>query len=120
MNYSKLKTLQTRTQLSDVKFAKSIGMTDVGYKRMLDKQTCTVERLENICKVYNLELSFFFEASSNKASESVVSFGSCRECEKKEAVIETLKGQLKQKDEEIASLNRELGGLDESKRARTR
>jgi hypothetical protein len=117
MNYSKLRLLHARTQLSDVKFARSIGMTDHGYRKMLDNQTCTVERLETICKVYNIPVAQFFDETSNIVSEPTMPYGDCRECLRKDGIIETLKDQLQEKEKKIEQLNREIGGTAPSKTA---
>jgi len=109
MNYSKIRILQTQKNLSDRKFSASIGMSGPGFKTMMEKQTCGVELLETICRVYNLPISHFFEENEFYVSEPETRYGRCKECIKKDGQLEMLKEQLEKKDAEIARMNRELG-----------
>ncbi len=109
MNYSKIKVLQNQKNLSDRKFAKSIGLTGPGYKTMIEKHTCTVETLETICKIYGLELSYFFDESGVPFCNPVIIDENCPRCKVFEAIIEELRNDKKEQQNQIALLNRELG-----------
>lgn len=95
--------------LSDRKFAESIGMSGPGYKGMLDNRTCSIETIELICKTYNVSLSYFFDEPGNQFNEPAVKYGNCKECAKKDVLIEELRREIKSQKEDIAMLNREVG-----------
>ncbi len=117
MNYSKIKILQNQKNLSDRKFAKSIGLSGPGYKTMLEKQTCTVETIETICKVYKLSLAHFFDEATNLFIELDAKNVDCSDCKIKDALIEDLRLEKQEQKAEIAKLNREIGRSQPGERA---
>jgi len=102
MDYSKIRLLMVQRNFSARKLAREIGMSDVGFNTMMEKQTMKVEYLERLCDVFNVSVSYFFGEEENGRK-------TCRECHKKDAKLELLKELLDEKEKEIARLNQELG-----------
>lgn len=114
MDYSKIRVLQMQKNLSDRKFAESIGLSGPGYKSMLEEQTCTVEKLELICSLYKVPITHFFSSELLTADEGPIIYQTKKQLTRDE-LVEFLKEELKAKDEKINQLNRELGKLDASR-----
>ena len=107
MDYNKIKELQLSNNLSDAKFATSIGMSNPGYRSMLDKKTCTVKILENICTTYRVSADYLLFDSNVTYPNEV-----CKSCIKKDAIIEILQDQNKEKEVIISELNQNIGSLN--------
>lgn len=114
MDYSKLEKLRDNEKNLKL-FAKKIGMTEQGVSKMLTNRTITVERLEHICMVYRVPILSFFTENNNELNEPSAEYGTGK-CARLEAKLEMLLDMLREKDEEIAKLNRELGGKDNPKK----
>lgn len=109
VDYSRITLLIRSKNLSENKFAESIGMSGNGFRSMMNNQTLKIEVLEKICEVYSLPITHFFE-NSNLLKEPDPKYGKqCKECLKKDGKIELLTEQLKQRDDYIKDLYRDLG-----------
>ncbi len=76
MNYRKIRKLQEITKVSNRKIAKYLQMSDVGYGKMLDNETCTVATLEAIASFFKKPVSYFFdEKLSNEEKSSIINHG---------------------------------------------
>lgn len=111
MNYSKVEKLRN-SEKSKKLFAQKLGMTEHGVLHMLSKRTMTVETLERIALVYKKPIEYFFSDDSNDTlvnDESGPYTKPCKDCEKVKAKLELALQMLREKDEEIAKLNRLVG-----------
>lgn len=106
MDYSKLEKLRENEKNLKL-FAKKIGMTEQGVTSMLLNRTITVERLEHICMIYRVPIVSFFTADDNELHEPSNDYAAAKE--QLDKTVEMLLEMLREKDEEIARLNRELG-----------
>ena len=121
MIYSKLTILKNRLKAPRKDFAEILGVTVTGLDTKLKNETFTVKDIEIIANHFNVPISYFFEEKAySTVSEPSESYRSCMDCAKKEGIIETLTDLLKQKEDQIAQLNRELGGRTPSKQANAR
>lgn len=95
MNYNKIKELQQQKKVSNRKIAKAIGMSDVGYGKMLENNSCDVETLEAIATFFKIPVSYFFDNEDlNQLQEKVENYKitriDCIECIKKQKTIDEL------------------------------
>lgn len=65
MNYNKIIELQQQKKVSNRKLAETIGMSDVGYGKMLANESCDVRTLEAIAKFFKVPINYFFENFQN-------------------------------------------------------
>jgi len=104
LNYNKLTDLQLKHKVSDRKMAKVIGMTGVGYRKMVDNKTCTVEALEKILIEFNKPIWYFFDEQDNIINEPKAECKNncCELCREKDKQIEGLKADKEEliKDKE--------------------
>jgi transcriptional regulator with XRE-family HTH domain len=61
LKYNKLEDLQKKNKVSDRKVAEYLGMTGVGYRKMILNETCTVDTLERLAHYYHLSAKYFFD-----------------------------------------------------------
>jgi transcriptional regulator with XRE-family HTH domain len=109
MIYNKIDKLRKK-QKSQKILADAVGMTVQGLNLMLNKRTMTVDTLEKIAKYFEVSPAYFFEEESNLVGESKHSYKQkCIDCSKYEGQIELLSKLLREKDDMIARLNREIG-----------
>lgn len=102
LDYSKIKSLQNRHELSDREMAKRIGMSNTGYSKMMAKESCTVKTLVNISEAFQKPLYYFFEVENrNQTDEAQITLYSCPDCDKREK-------QIKEQNEKIDRLENEL------------
>lgn len=83
MKYNKIVELQKQKKVSNRKIAESIGMSDVGFGKMLTNESCDVRTLEAIAKFFKVPVSYFFEDFSNDINQDC-------DCEEKQRKIEEL------------------------------
>lgn len=113
MEYSKLSKLQ-KVAGNKKLFAERIGMSEQGVSNMIKNRTMTVETLELICIRFKVPITYFYEDESHELREPTPEYSS--KYSKLEAKIEMLQEMLREKDDEIARLNRELGRNDNGKK----
>jgi transcriptional regulator with XRE-family HTH domain len=110
LNYSKIKILQEQNKVSNRKIAKVIGMSDVGYGKMLEKKSCDVATLEAIARFFKVPVAYFFYENENPPDTSEP----CSDCNQKQKEIDKLKEdniEIKNKYIEcLEQLNKRLGG----------
>ena len=109
MNYNKIGVLQ-KVAGNKTKFAERIGWTTHGVIRMIKEQSMTVETLELICNAFNVPVTFFFEEDTNELKEPSAIYQTKKN---NEARVDLLMDMIREKDDEIAKLNRELGRKDQ-------
>ncbi len=117
MDYSKIPLLKNHYKLQRKEFAAILGVSVTGFDHKLKEETFTVKDIELIASHLKVPISYFF-GETYSLGEIGMPNDSCRECIKKEAVIEKLEDQLKESQEEIARLNREIGRNAPEKRAK--
>jgi len=103
MDYSKIRVLMMQRNLSVNKLAKTLGLSPSGFSDTLNKQTMNVEVLEQISKLFEVPVSFFFEEGT------IVKKKPCQDCIKYMANNELLRQLLSERDKEIRELYKELG-----------
>lgn len=115
MNYNKIKELQEQNKVSNREISKKIGMSDVGYGKMLDKKTCDVATLESIADFFKVSVCEFFENEDpeqlkNKDKQNEL----CLDCEKKQEEIDRLNVKIQEVYEKytkcLEELNNRMGG----------
>jgi DNA-binding XRE family transcriptional regulator len=106
MNYSKLKSLQKSSGITNKEMANLFEMSETGYNKMIDKQTCTVSTLEKIAKYFKVPVSYFFEEAKTYAENDKINVGNepCPCCEVLKAKNAGLEALLESKNETIAAL----------------
>ena len=65
MEYSKLKMLQENGRMSYIEMGQIIGLSDNGYKKMVESKSCRVDYLEKIAEHFKKPIAWFFEPFSN-------------------------------------------------------
>ena len=108
MNYSKITLLVTQRRLTQKEFAEILDVTPHGVKYKFEFETFTVKDIEKIADYFNVPISYFWEDYLT-ASEPKVKYETCLECREKDAIINLLNSQNKEKEKQIAMLNQELG-----------
>jgi len=84
-----------------------------------NKSNLTIEHLTVLAKEYpNVSISWLltgegemYKEKTNEHTRSKDEYGFCMDCVKKDANIELLNSQKKELEQEIKSLNREIGSL---------
>lgn len=112
MNYNKIEVLQ-KVAGKKKDFAAKIGWTVHGVNRMIKERSMTVETLEHICNTFNVPITFFFEDDNNELREPSAVYETKNN---KDARIDLLMEMIREKDDEIARLNREIGRKDTQKK----
>jgi len=112
MNYNKIEVLQ-KIAGKKKDFAAKIGWTVHGVTRMIKERSMTVETLEKICSTFNVPITFFFEEDNNELREPSAVYETKNN---KDTRIELLMEIIREKDEEIARLNREMGRKETQKK----
>jgi len=64
MIYSNIRVLQSKNKLSNDDMGKIIGLTGVGYAKMVNNRTCTVAYLEKIAEFFSMPISYFYSLVS--------------------------------------------------------
>lgn len=108
MNYSKITLLISQHRLKQKEFADIISATPHGVKYKFEFETFTVKDIEKIAEYFKVPISYFWE-DYLIASEPKVKYETCLECRDKDAIIKLLTSQNKDKENQIALLNQELG-----------
>lgn len=116
MNYSKIRVLVNNKRLKQKELAEILGVTPHGVTYKFEKESMTVSDLEKLAEYFSVPISYFFDLEPGLPTTNEK--GGCIDCYKKEAIIETLKSQLKEKESRIDELNRELGRRSTEKRAK--
>lgn len=109
MDYSKIRVLMLKHNYNNNSFSKAIGMSTPGFKASIEKGTLTVQNLESICKVFNVPISYFFENDDFLQEPDIRYRKQCKECLKKDGKIELLTKLLKDKEDYIKELYKDLG-----------
>lgn len=108
MNYSKLRQLQKMNKISNREISVVVGLTDTGYGKMLENETCTVSTLEKIANYFKVPVSYFFDEQKPltyaENERSNVANEPCPFCEVLKAKNEGLEALLEAKNETIAAL----------------
>jgi transcriptional regulator with XRE-family HTH domain len=101
----------TRRNFSKRKLASLIGMSPPGFNTAIEKETLSIAKLEELCKVFDVPITEFFPGEAkNYVNETSGTYKKkCLECASKEGTIELLTSMLKEKEEEIKGLRAELG-----------
>lgn len=118
MDYSKITVLRKKYNIGRDKMAEILGISPQGLDKKIKKETYTVKDIETFASYVNVAPAYFFESVPDKVLESETVYNTCKNCLKNEARIELLNKQLKEKDSEIARLNRELGRIQPGERAK--
>ncbi len=114
MHYNKIRLLQEREKVSNRKIARAIGMSDVGYAKMLEKESCDVTTIEAIANFFKLPVSYFFDVEIEKAQtkktlrEDNTRITECIECKEKQKRIEEQKEEIRKLRNEKEILKDEL------------
>lgn len=66
MKYSKIEELRMLKNISTRRIAKELEMSDTGYTRMIQNETCTVSVLEKIAKYFDVPITTFLEERETK------------------------------------------------------
>ena len=96
---------------SERSFAQKIGMSSTGFRAAMERQTLSVQILENIADVLGVSVISFFEGSETREVHEPPEHYSkkCTNCAKKDGQIELFTKLLAEKEQQIANLNKELG-----------
>lgn len=98
MNYNKIRSLQKTNKVSNREIATEIGMSDTGYGKMLDNETCDIKTIEKIAKYFRVSVSFFFDEKDSIVYPSIEKLNviedGCGMCTVKDAEISKLKSDL--------------------------
>jgi len=96
---------------SERAFAEKIGMSSTGFREAMKRQTLSVQILENIADVLGVPVISFFEGSDTSEAHDPPEHYSkkCTNCAKKDGQIELFTKLLADKEQQIATLNKELG-----------
>ncbi len=109
MVYNKINKLRKK-QRNQTLLAQAIGMTVQGLNLMMKKRTMTVDTLEKIAHYFEVTPASLFDEDGIIVHDPKQSYKSkCSECSRCEAQLELMMKILKEKDEALAHLNRELG-----------
>jgi transcriptional regulator with XRE-family HTH domain len=113
MNYSKIRQLQKMNKVSNREISVVVGLTDTGYGKMLENETCTVSTLEKIATYFKVPVSYFFDLEEKpqayKPIETKVDVAEdgCPFCRLKDDVIASQKETIETQKETIAALKGE-------------
>ncbi len=113
LNYKKIKELQLQKKVSNRKISKSIGMTDVGYGKMLDNKTCDVATLEAIARFFKVPVKYFFEEVELvcELNDPEIEYYICENCIEKQKKLDGAYELLKHKDNELIDYQRKYINL---------
>jgi len=103
MDYSKIRVLMMQRNFSLRNMARTIGVSDSGFKAMMERDTMTIHNLEKISQVFEVPVTYFFEDSSSGKKKP------CPDCIKCNAKLDLLKQQLYEKEKELKELYKEMG-----------
>jgi len=101
MNYWKIKQCirkkleSNNEKISDRAEARTIGMSQRGYTAMMQNETMSVKKLEELAILFNKSVSYFFTKDENESSQTP------EKCEEKDK-------ELEEKDAEILQLKLRL------------
>ncbi len=105
-------------RISDRAEARVVRMSQKGYISMMDNQTMTVKKLEEIASILNKPASYFFVKNetkeTNTVSEPSVKTYSCPDCIAKQKEIDALQKALDAK-EELLNMYRDKNKKEEGK-----
>lgn len=106
LNYSKIAQLQKQNKVSNRKISRHLGMSDVGFAKMIENETCTVSTLEAIAGFFNKSVDYFFDREEkevtvgvDQATEPRITTYSCSDCISKQKEIDALRSALEAKEE---------------------
>lgn len=114
MDYTKITMLKNRSRISVKMMASVLDVTVSGYYYVINNQTLTVKQLINLAKYFKVPITYFFPNESPQpiVNEKSPKYGNkCENCESYLLEIDILRRQLKDKDQSLAELNREIGRL---------
>lgn len=103
MDYSKIRVLMMQRNFSLRNMARTIGVSDSGFKSMMERDTMTIQTLEKISQVFDVPITYFFDDSTTGKKKP------CPECIKCNAQLDLLKQQLTEKEKELKELYKEMG-----------
>ncbi len=104
MNYNKIENIRKQKKVSQRDLCKIIGITTVGYSKMIREESIKVSTLEKIAKVLEVPVIYFFTddvTPTNQVAEPSTPYGTNKLLEE---ILNELKEQLKQKDDQIQFL----------------
>lgn len=67
MEYSKIEMLKEKRKFSNDEMGKIIGISGVGYKKMVETRSCRVDYLEKFSEYFKKPITWFFEPFSNES-----------------------------------------------------
>lgn len=118
MDYSKITLLVKKQRITKAELAGLFGITYNGLSKKFNKGTLTVVELEKVSDFLKVPVSYFFEDKPHSVQEPEKTYKTCKECLKKDTLIEELRRENKIQKEDIAMLNRELGRNYPNERAK--
>jgi len=107
MNYNKIRLLAEEQKLSIRKLCAKVGITDVGFRKMIDKDTMKIKTFEKITDVLGVSPCYFFK--ENGKPEDYKLKDRRVNCEKTEPAglereTELLKELIREKDKRLKLL----------------
>jgi hypothetical protein len=117
MDYSKITLLKNKLRNPRKDLAEILKITVTGLDRKINHQYWSVKDIETLSDYFKVPISYFFGEEFSIVSEDPDKYITCKDCIRKEGVIEALKDQLQEKEKKIEQLNREIGGTTPSKAA---
>lgn len=105
LNYTKIESYRKDKKISQEVLALKCGFkTREGYGQMLRNRSMKVETLEKIAEFLNIPIWEFFDEGKSKGLMNLSSEPGIQYQNKHEEIIDTLKEQLKMKDDQIKFL----------------
>lgn len=107
MNYNKIRLLAEEQKLSIRKLCAKVGITDVGFRKMIEKDTMKIKTFEKITDVLGVSPCYFFKENGKPEDYKVK--GGPRDYEKRESISperenELLRELLLEKDKRLKLL----------------
>lgn len=104
MEYKKLEIIQDWKKLTDQEMGDIVGISNSGYRKMINKKSCRVDYLEKIARYFEIPLMWFWEPlRSEKEDPSKISW---KECRNADCILE--KEKLKIENEDLRAENKKL------------
>lgn len=114
MNYSKIKTLQKSAGLTNKEMGSLFDMSETGFNKMIDKETCTVAKLESIANYFKISVSDFFDREEKEVKvykhpdvKLDIAEDGCPFCRLKDDLIASQKDTIESQKETISALKGE-------------
>jgi hypothetical protein len=114
MDYTKITLLKNRNRVPIKQMAAILEVTVSGYYYIINNQTLTVKQLVSLANYFKVPITHFFPNEQNitVVNEKQAKYGTkCENCESYRLEIDILTRQIKEKEQSIAELNREIGRL---------